>query len=222
MQSLEIHTFYIRSTSVSGDHTCVAKVFTPDTWSPIAGEAVRCDISDEMKTWNNWEVSCQFGTFPFGAFHNDAMPVWRVSLWHDASLARVTLARFPFVCLCWSSKVWNLVSAKASLARTAVARVANLFVRMFPFYEEALSTPVCNFHSAKASLARSVSICVHVSFLRRSVVYASFFAHISFVPNYRAQKKNAPNWHVVIWEEMQEKGVYCNFRAHLKQLTKAL
>ena len=27
------------------------------------------------------------------------MPVWRVSVWRDASLARFTLPRFPFLCL---------------------------------------------------------------------------------------------------------------------------
>ena len=49
-------------------------------------------------------VSSQFGAFhfgarQFGAFHFDAVPVRRVSLWRDASLARFTLARFPFLCL---------------------------------------------------------------------------------------------------------------------------
>ena len=65
-------------------------------------------------------ITCQFGAFPFGArqfgacqfgaFHFDAIPVRRVSLWGDASLVRFTLARFPFLCLCWSSTVGNLVS----------------------------------------------------------------------------------------------------------------
>ena len=51
-------------------------------------------------------VSFQFGAFhfgarqfdacQFGAFHFDAVPVRRVSVWRDASLARFTLARFPF------------------------------------------------------------------------------------------------------------------------------
>ena len=54
-------------------------------------------------------VSSQFGAFHFGArqfdacqfgsFHFDAVPVRRVSLWRDASLARFPLARFPFWCL---------------------------------------------------------------------------------------------------------------------------
>ena len=44
--------------------------------------------------------ACQFGAFHFDAFHFDAVPVRRVSLWRDASLARFTLARFPFLFLC--------------------------------------------------------------------------------------------------------------------------
>ena len=54
-------------------------------------------------------MSSQFGAFPFGArqfdacqfgaFHFDAVPVRRVSLWRNASLARFTVARFPFLCL---------------------------------------------------------------------------------------------------------------------------
>ena len=54
-------------------------------------------------------VSFQFGAFHFGArqfdacqfgvFHFDAVPVRRVSVWRDASLARFTSARFPFLCL---------------------------------------------------------------------------------------------------------------------------
>ena len=41
----------------------------------------------------------QFGASQFGALHFDAVPVRRVSVWRDASLARSTLARFPFLCL---------------------------------------------------------------------------------------------------------------------------
>ena len=54
-------------------------------------------------------ITCQFGAFlfgahqfdacQFGALHFDAVPVRRVSVWRDASLARFTLARFPFLCL---------------------------------------------------------------------------------------------------------------------------
>ena len=54
-------------------------------------------------------VSSQFGAFlfgarqfdacQFGALHFDAVPVRHVSVWRDASLARFTLARFPFLCL---------------------------------------------------------------------------------------------------------------------------
>ena len=54
-------------------------------------------------------ITCQFDAFligarqfdacQFGALHFDAVPVRRVSVWRDASLARFTLARFPFLCL---------------------------------------------------------------------------------------------------------------------------
>ena len=54
-------------------------------------------------------ITCQFGAFFFGArqfdacqfgtLHFDAVPVWR-----DASLARFTLARFPFVCMVCSTR----------------------------------------------------------------------------------------------------------------------
>ena len=46
----------------------------------------------------------QFDECQFGAFHFDAVPVRRVSVWRDASLARFTLARFPFLCLFGSSR----------------------------------------------------------------------------------------------------------------------
>ena len=59
---------------------------------------------------NRVVVSSQFGAFhfgarqfdacQFGALHFDAVPVRRVSVWRDASLACFTLARFPFWCLC--------------------------------------------------------------------------------------------------------------------------
>ena len=42
----------------------------------------------------------QFDAYQFGACHFDAIPVQRVSLWRYACLARFTLARFPFLCLC--------------------------------------------------------------------------------------------------------------------------
>ena len=58
----------------------------------------------------NWPVSSQFGAFhfgarqfdacEFGALHFDAVPVRRVSVWCDSSLARFTLACFPRLCLC--------------------------------------------------------------------------------------------------------------------------
>ena len=61
------------------------------------------------ETLTPWRVSFQFGAFhfgarqfdacQFGAFHFDAVPVRRVSVWRNASLARFTLARFPFLCL---------------------------------------------------------------------------------------------------------------------------
>ena len=64
---------------------------------------VKCDDDD---VW----VSSQFGAFhfgarqfdacQFGALHFDAVPVRRVSVWRDASLACFTLPRFPFWCLC--------------------------------------------------------------------------------------------------------------------------
>ena len=67
-------------------------------------------------------ITCQFGAFlfgarqfdacQFGAFHFDAVPVRRVSVWRDASLARFTLARFPFFCLncteVFSTSVWHV------------------------------------------------------------------------------------------------------------------
>ena len=106
-----------------------------------------------MYTWGTTRITCQFGAFlfgarqfdacQFGALHFDAVPVRRVSVWRDASLARSTLARFPFLCLtaqkcflrqfgtylvlrlCWSSmRVW------------CVARAAYTFVGMFPICEE--------------------------------------------------------------------------------------
>ena len=54
-------------------------------------------------------ITCQFGAFFFGArqfdaLHFDAVPVRRVSVWRDASLARFTLARFPFVCMVCSTR----------------------------------------------------------------------------------------------------------------------
>ena len=54
----------------------------------------------------------QFDACQFGAFHFDAVPVRRVSVWRDASLARFTLARFPFLCLncteVFSTSVWHV------------------------------------------------------------------------------------------------------------------
>ena len=48
---------------------------------------------------------CHFGACQFGTSQYDAIPVRRVSLWRDASLARVTLTRFSFLllsCMCHS------------------------------------------------------------------------------------------------------------------------
>ena len=45
-----------------------------------------------------------FGARQFGALHFDAVPVRRVSVWRDASLARFTLARFPILCIVCSMR----------------------------------------------------------------------------------------------------------------------
>ena len=79
-----------------------------------------------------------------------------------ASLARVILKRFLFLCL-YVDPVCNLVSANASLARTTEARVAYLFVHMFPFCACFLRGSV-----VYASLAR-ITFCVF--FLCASVSY---------------------------------------------------
>ena len=136
--------------------------------------------------------ACQFGAFhfgapkfdacQFGAFQFDAVPVRRVSLWRDASLARFTLAPFPFLCLptliqflrspvsrglyfvflqrrvvCVYLRACFLSAKKYFLRLFGAylflrARVAYLFALMFPFCEEVFSTPV---------LAR-ISFCAYV------------------------------------------------------------
>ena len=107
-------------------------------------------------------MSSQFGAFPFGArqfdacqfdtFHFDAVPVRHVSLWRDASLARFTLAHFPFLCL----------TAQKCFLPTPVWHVS----RFAPMLIEYASM-VCSTHS--------IYICWPVSFLRRSV----FFMRVS-------------------------------------------
>ena len=110
-------------------------------------------------------VSSQFGAFHFGArqfdvcqfgvFHFVAVPVRRVSLWRDASLAR-----FPFLCL----------AAQKCFLPTPVWHVSR-FAPMFIEY----ASMVCS--------TRSIYICGPVSFLRRSVFLCAylFFAYFSFV-----------------------------------------
>ena len=77
-------------------------------------------------------VSSQFGAFlygacQFGASQYDAIPVRRVSLWRDASLARVTLTRFSFMRL---YSVCNFVSAccGAYYFGPCLFIIANLFI----------------------------------------------------------------------------------------------
>ena len=107
------------------------------------------------------------------------MPVRRVSLWRDASSARFTLTRFPFLCQ----------PTLIQFLRRPVSR--GLFARMFPFCEGVFSMPVCRVSRFApmliecASIAcsmRSIYICGHLSFLRRSVFLCTylFFAYFSF------------------------------------------
>ena len=86
-------------------------------------------ISDLQTATSVWSITCQFGAFlfgarqfdacQFGALHFDAVPVRRVSVWRDASLARCQFGAFPiFVSmLIQYSRQFSFFSAKASLAR---------------------------------------------------------------------------------------------------------
>ena len=94
-------------------------------------------------SWVARTITCQFGAFlfgarqfdacQFGALHFDAVPVRRVSVWRDASLARCQFGAFHFGAfpifvsmLIQYSRQFSFFFAKASLAR-----VAYLFVPQF-------------------------------------------------------------------------------------------
>ena len=138
-------------------------------------------------------LSCQFGAFQFGrrkfdacqfgTFQFDAVPVRCVSLWRDASLARFTLPRFPFLCLptlirflrrpvsrglyfvflqrrvvCVYLRACFLSAKKCFLRPFGAylflrARVPYLFALMFPFCEEV-------FFYARISFLRIFPLCV--------------------------------------------------------------
>ena len=106
-----------------------------------------------------FEITCQFGAFlfgarqfdacQFGAFHFDAVPVRRVSVWRDASLARFTLARFPFFVpklhRSLSTSVWHVSRFAPMLieyGEYGVARVAYKFMGV-PFCEEVFFINMC-------------------------------------------------------------------------------
>ena len=99
------------------------------------------------------QITCQFGAFLFGArqfdacqfgvLHFDAVPVRRVSVWRDASLARCQFGAFHFgafpICVpncteVFSMWVWRL--CWSSMRVWCVARAAYTFVGMFSFCEE--------------------------------------------------------------------------------------
>ncbi len=78
-----------------------------------------------------WQLAaCQFGAFlygawqlaacQFGASQYDAIPVRRVSVWRDASLARVTLTRFSIVA---PMLIQLAILFMPVLVRTTLARI---------------------------------------------------------------------------------------------------
>ena len=147
-------------------------------------------------TWSQFGAfhfdACQFGAFQFDVVPVRRVslwrvPVWRISIWRGPSSARFTLARCQFGAFHFGAfpifvpTYADPVSAKYSFARTIFRISAEksclcLFARMFPFCEEVFSTPV--WRVSLFACARSVSICAHVSFLRRSVFYPSFGTYL--------------------------------------------
>ena len=93
----------------------------------------------------------QFDACQFGAFHFDAVPVRRVSLWRDASLARFTLARFPFLCL---------TAQKFFYASLALSRFAPMLIE---YASKACSTRSIYILWACFLSAKKCFICAHLS-----------------------------------------------------------
>ena len=115
----------------------------------------------------------QFGAFHFGDFHFDAVPVRRVSLWRASTSACFSLARFHFGAFLFGALPLRRVSLWRVSQFCTNLRWSGICERQFRA-DCFLSAKKCFLRQFGAYLfLRSVSICAHVSYLRRSVFYAS-------------------------------------------------
>ena len=131
----------------------------------------------------------QFGAFHFGDFHFDAVPVRRVSLWRASTSARFSLARFHFGAFLFGALPLRRVSLWRVSQFCTNLRWSGICERQFRA-DCFLSANKCFLRQFGAYLfLRSVSICAHVSYLRRSVFYAgltrfSFCAYVDRICEY--------------------------------------
>ena len=132
--------------------------------------------------------------FYFGAFLFGTLPLRRVTLWRASTSARFSLARFPIL---YEPTMIRYLRTPVSrglfvcmfpfrgeeLSTSFCAHVAYLFCMYVSFRISVVSILRACFLSAKNCFLRQfgaylflrrVSICAHVSYLRRSVFYVSW------------------------------------------------